>query len=117
MAEQRTKIVKIRLTPSEHEALMERKTTLHLAQWMREVCLAPDGKGTSPKRPPKADSDLLVALAQVTGSLNQLHIELNSQPTRSPFKTKKSQQALLESIDQSLKQLCDPILNPPSLRS
>jgi len=104
VTEKRSKEIKLRLTPDEYECLLQRKTTPHLAQWIRETCLA----DTSPpiKSPPKADPELLIELARLTGSVNQLHIKLNSSPTSSPFKSKKEHQALLENIDQSLQALC-----------
>lgn len=104
MTEKRSKEIKLRLTPDEYEGLLQRKTTPHLAQWIRETCLSQ----TQPiaKASPKADPDLLIELARLTGSVNQLHIKLNSSPTSSPFKSKKEHQALLANIDQSLQRLC-----------
>lgn len=113
MPEKRTKELKIRLTPSEYEQLQNSKTIPHLARWMRETCLKLEDQRTT--RPiPKTNPKLLIALAHVTGSLNKLHLHLNSTPHLSPFKTKKSQQALLENIDQSLKTICETFLPTPS---
>jgi len=112
VTEKRNKEIKLRLTPDEYERLLQRKTTSHLAQWIRETCLA----DTSPpiKPPPKADPDLLIELARLTGSVNQLHIKLNSSPTSSPFKSKKEHQALLASIEQSLQELCTHFIHQPT---
>jgi len=104
VTEKRNKEIKLRLTPNEYERLFHRKTTPYLAQWIRETCLAETPLQI--KSPPKADPELLIELARLTGSVNQLHIKLNSSPTSSPFKSKKEHQALLTSIDQSLQTLC-----------
>lgn len=112
MTEKRSKEIKLRLTPDEYQRLLHRKTTPHLAQWIRETCLADTSLQIKP--PPKADTDLLIELARLTGSVNQLHIKLNSSPTISPFRSKKEHQALLVSIEQSLQELCTHFIHQPT---
>jgi len=99
----RTKKIEIRVNKTEYEQLLQRKTKVHLAEWVRETCLGSDlSKKTKPV--PKVDPALLVALVKIGGNLNQIARHLNMDRTLSAQEKVK---ALLElaSIEQSLGEL------------
>ncbi|MCW8966044.1 MAG: MobC family plasmid mobilization relaxosome protein [Candidatus Pacearchaeota archaeon] len=72
--EKRTKSIKIRLTPAEHKALLERAKKPRLAEWLREL-----GLGEKPKKSaPKIDPKLIRELGLIGNNLNQISRRLNS---------------------------------------
>jgi len=99
----RTKRVEVQFTEAEYEQLLQRKTKVRLAEWVRETCL---GSELSKKAKPvsKIDPALLVALSKIGGNLNQIARHLNMDRTLSAQEKVK---ALLElaSIEQSLGEL------------
>lgn len=73
--EKRLKEIKIRLTDSEYQALLERKTKARLAEWLRELALE-----QAPKAQPKTiDPALLFELNRIGVNLNQIARQCNSQ--------------------------------------
>ena len=77
MSKNRTKVIKIRTTESEYEALLLRSTKPRLAEWMRESCL-----GTRIPRSnavPKIDPSLLRQIAGIGNNLNQIARAIHSQ--------------------------------------
>jgi hypothetical protein len=72
----RKKEIKIRLTPEEHQALIERCPKAQLAEWMREHCL-----GVEPPKArdvPPVDPAFLRQFAGVGNNLNQIARRVNS---------------------------------------
>lgn len=66
----RTKEIKLRLSNEEHAQLLEKKTNVQLATWIRETCLA---EKTNTKRKYKsADPELLKQIGRIGGNLNQI---------------------------------------------
>ena len=59
--EKRQKEIKVRLTESEHQALLERMTGGELATWIRNTCL--DEQPNKKRNYKAADPQLLAALA------------------------------------------------------
>ncbi|UKH38137.1 plasmid mobilization relaxosome protein MobC [Actinobacillus pleuropneumoniae] len=73
--EKRLKEIKIRLTESEYNALLERKTKARLAEWLRELAL-----DQAPKKQSKSvDPALLFELNRIGVNLNQIARQCNSQ--------------------------------------
>lgn len=71
----RTKVIHLRLTEEEHQALIERKTKARLAEWLRDLALAQE-----PKQQPKpTDPALLFELNRIGVNLNQIARECNRQ--------------------------------------
>jgi len=96
----RTKRVEVQLTEEEYEQLLQRKTKVRLAEWVRETCLGSElSKKAKPM--PKVDPALLVALSKIGSNLNQIARYLNMDRTLSAQEKVKS---LLElaSIENSL---------------
>jgi hypothetical protein len=102
----RTKEIKIRLTPEEHEALLKRCTRPSLATWMRETCL--EEKKTKQSKVIEVDSRLLRQLAGIGNNLNQIaklmNIHHNSSDSRLDTITVLS---ALVSIERELQRLHD----------
>ncbi|HBL4129954.1 TPA: MobC family plasmid mobilization relaxosome protein [Salmonella enterica subsp. enterica serovar Derby] len=77
-AVKREKIIKIRVTEDEHQALKQRCPKAQLAEWMREHCL---GVETSRSRKPQSyeavDPALLRQLAGIGNNLNQIARRIN----------------------------------------
>jgi len=73
--EKRLKEIKIRLTDSEYQALLERKTKARLAEWLRELALE-----QAPKAQPRTlDPAILYELNRIGVNLNQIARQCNSQ--------------------------------------
>ena len=67
--EKRTKEIKIRLTETEHQLLLERCDRTHLAEWLRHLGL---GEHTSRKRRvPSVAPELLRQVSGIGNNLNQ----------------------------------------------
>jgi hypothetical protein len=72
--DKRTKTIKVRATPDEHSALLERCTYAELAPWLRDL-----GLGERKKRERNiADPNLLRLLSSVGNNLNQISRALNT---------------------------------------
>lgn len=71
--DKRTKTIKVRATPEEHAALLERCTYAELAPWLRDL-----GLGERKKRERNvADPDLLRLLSAAGNNLNQIARAIN----------------------------------------
>ena len=80
MEQKRDKIIKVRVSATEHETLKWRSTKARLAEWMRETCLN-DGQLDIVKQikgPQPVDPALLRQLAGVGNNLNQIARRVNS---------------------------------------
>jgi len=99
----RTKKIEIRVSETEYEKLLQRKTKARLAEWVRDTCLGSEPNKKA-KSVPKVDPALLVALSKIGSNLNQIARHLNMDRTLSAQEKVK---ALLElaSIEQSLGEL------------
>lgn len=98
MQEKRTKEIKVRLTPTEHAALLERCDRPQLAEWLREV-----GLNQRKRRPiPAADPELLRLLSAIGNNLNQIARWCNS--PQKPIEAVEVA-VLLASIDRSMEAL------------
>ena len=68
--EKRTKEIKIRLTETEHQRLLDRCDRTHLAEWLRQLGL---GEHTSRKRSvPEVAPELLRQVSGIGNNLNQI---------------------------------------------
>ena len=76
----RGKVVKVRWTLEEYEALRARSPKARLAEWRREHCLTPDGARRQPRKaaPPSVDPALLRQLTGIGNNLNQIARRINS---------------------------------------
>ena len=75
----REKIIKVRCTLEEYEALRHRCPKARLAEWMREHCLALEGtRSRSQKVPAAVDPALLRQLTGLGNNLNQIARRINS---------------------------------------
>ena len=72
----RQKEIKVRLTESEHQALLERMTGGELATWIRNTCL--DEQPNKKRNYKAADPQLLAALGRIGGNLNQIARQVNT---------------------------------------
>lgn len=73
----RQRIVKIRLSDDEYQALQTASTRVELARWMRETCLNPEH--VKPRKTvAAADPVLLRQLAAIGNNLNQIARRVNS---------------------------------------
>ncbi|MBJ3357898.1 MobC family plasmid mobilization relaxosome protein, partial [Salmonella enterica subsp. enterica serovar Derby] len=74
--EKRTKEIKIRLTETEHQLLLERCDRTHLAEWLRHLGL---GEHTSRKRRvPSVAPELLRQVSGIGNNLNQIARKVNA---------------------------------------
>lgn len=76
----REKIIKVRVTPEEHETLKHLSTKAQLAEWMRESCLN-YGQGdlvAQAKGPSPVDPELLRQLAGIGNNMNQIGRKVNA---------------------------------------
>lgn len=102
--DKRTKEIKIRVTDSEHQRLLDRCDRTHLAEWLRQLGL---GEHTSRKRRmPEVAPELLRQVSGVGNNLNQIARRLNQ------LEGLNSQQcvsllALLNSLDRQLGELLE----------
>lgn len=102
--DKRTKEIKIRVTDSEHQRLLDRCDRTHLAEWLRQLGL---GEHTSRKRRmPEVAPELLRQVSGVGNNLNQIARRLNQ------LEGLNSQQcvsllAVLNSLDRQLSELLE----------
>jgi len=102
--EKRTKEIKIRMTETEHQRLLERCDRLHLAEWLRQLGL---GEQTSRKRPvPEVAPELLRQVSGMGNNLNQLARRLNQSDSLTPSE-RVSLLSILNSLDRQLGELLE----------
>ena len=74
--EKRTKEIKIRLTETEHQRLLDRCDRTHLAEWLRQLGL---GEHTSRRRRvPDVAPELLRQVSGIGNNLNQIARKVNA---------------------------------------
>ncbi|TVO31481.1 MobC family plasmid mobilization relaxosome protein [Vibrio algivorus] len=83
VSEKRNKEIKIRVTESEHEQLMQRSKNSHLAKWIREHCL--NAKIPKARKIPPIDPHLLRQIAGIGNNLNQIARVINTQTKAGTF--------------------------------
>jgi hypothetical protein len=101
----RTKEIKIRLTESEHQALLNRCTTASLASWMRETCLSE--KRTKQSKVVEVDPQLLRQLAGIGNNLNQIARIINQQSKTNEAIDRVAVITALSGIERELQRLQD----------
>ena len=102
--EKRTKEIKIRLTETEHQLLLERCDRTHLAEWLRHLGL---GEHTSRKRRvPSVAPELLRQVSGIGNNLNQIARRLNQLDGLNPTE-RVSLLAVLNSLDRNLSELLE----------
>jgi len=102
--EKRTKEIKIRMTVTEHQRLLERCDRLHLAEWLRQLGL---GEQTSRKRPvPEVAPELLRQVSGIGNNLNQIARRLNQSDSLTSSE-RVSLFSLLNSLDRQLAELLE----------
>lgn len=73
---ERTKAIRVRVTPEEFDALQRRKDRARLASWIRDYCLGAAEAPTT-RETTAADPALLRQLAGIGNNLNQIARQLN----------------------------------------
>jgi len=102
--EKRTKEIKIRMTETEHQRLLERCDRLHLAEWLRQLGL---GEHMSRKRPvPEVAPELLRQVSGMGNNLNQIARRLNQSDSLTPSE-RVSLLSILNSLDRQLGELLE----------
>ncbi|MBF8108285.1 plasmid mobilization relaxosome protein MobC [Serratia liquefaciens] len=102
--EKRTREIKIRLTDSEHQRLIDRCDRTHLAEWLRQLGL---GEHTSRKRRlPDVAPELLRQVSGIGNNLNQIARRLNQLDGLNPT-DRVSLLAVLNSLDRNLSELLE----------
>ena len=102
--EKRTKEIKIRLTETEHQRLLDRCDRTHLAEWLRQLGL---GEHTSRKRGvPEVAPELLRQVSGIGNNLNQIARRLNQTDPLTPAE-RVSLFAILNSLDRQLGDLLE----------
>ena len=102
--EKRTKEIKIRLTETEHQRLLDRCDRTYLAEWLRHLGL---GEHTSRKRRvPSVAPELLRQVSGIGNNLNQIARRLNQTDTLTPSE-RASLLVVLTSLDRQLGDLLE----------
>ena len=102
--EKRTREIKIRLTDSEHQRLIDRCDRTHLAEWLRQLGL---GERTARKRRlPDVAPELLRQVSGIGNNLNQIARRLNQIDGLTPTE-RVSLLAVLNSLDRNLGELLE----------
>jgi len=102
--EKRTKEIKIRLTETEHQRLLDRCDRIHLAEWLRQLGL---GEYTSRKRRvPYVAPELLRQVSGIGNNLNQIARRLNQIDSLMPAE-RASLLVVLTSLDRQLGDLLE----------
>jgi len=102
--EKRTKEIKIRLTETEHQRLLERCDRTHLAEWLRQLGL---GEHTSRKRRlPEVSPELLRQVSGMGNNLNQIARRLNQSDSLTPSE-RVLLLSILNSLDRQLSELLE----------
>ncbi|MGL4602372.1 MAG: MobC family plasmid mobilization relaxosome protein [Plesiomonas sp.] len=104
LMQKRIKEIKIRLTETEHQQLLDRCDRIHLADWLRSVGLG-ESKTTRRKSLPTVDPLLLRKVSGIGNNLNQIARYLN-QCGLSP-QERVSLLAVLTSMDTQLTELLE----------
>ena len=100
----RTKEIKIRMTETEHQRLLERCDRIHLAEWLRQLGL---GEHTSRKRSvPEVAPELLRQVSGMGNNLNQIARRLNQSDSLTPSE-RVSLLSILNSLDRQLGELLE----------
>lgn len=73
---ERTKAIRVRVTPEEFDALQRRKDRARLASWIRDYCLGA-AKAPTTRETTAADPELLRQLSGIGNNLNQIARWLN----------------------------------------
>ena len=99
-----TKEIKIRLTETEHQRLLDRCDRTHLAEWLRQLGL---GEHTSRKRRvPDVAPELLRQVSGIGNNLNQIARRLNQTDSLTPSE-RASLLVVLTSLDRQLGDLLE----------
>ena len=102
--EKQTKEIKIRLTETEHQRLLDRCDRTYLAEWLRQLGL---GEYTSRKRRvPDVAPELLRQVSGIGNNLNQIARRLNQTDSLTPSE-RVSLLAVLNSLDRQLGDLLE----------
>jgi len=102
--EKRTREIKIRLTDSEHQRLIDRCDRTHLAEWLRQLGL---GEHTVRKRRlPDVSPELLRQVSGIGNNLNQIARRLNQLDGLNST-DRVSLLAVLNSLDRNLGKLVE----------
>ena len=102
--EKRTREIKIRLTDSEHQRLIDRCDRTHLAEWLRQLGL---GEHTASKRRlPDVAPELLRQVSGIGNNLNQIARRLNQLDVLNTTE-RVSLLAVLNSLDRNLSELLE----------
>lgn len=102
--EKRTKEIKIRLTETEHQRLLDRCDRTHLAEWLRQLGL---GEHISRKRRvPEVAPELLRQVSGIGNNLNQIARRLNQTDSLTPTE-RASLFVVLTSLDRQLGDLLE----------
>ena len=102
--EKRTREIKIRLTDSEHQRLIDRCDRTHLSEWLRQLGL---GEHTARKRRlPDVAPELLRQVSGIGNNLNQIARRLNQLDGLNPTE-RVSLLAVLNSLDRNLGELLE----------
>jgi len=102
--EKRTKEIKIRLTETEHQRLLDRCARTHLAEWLRQLGL---GEHISRKRRvPEVAPELLRQVSGIGNNLNQIARRLNQTDSLTPTE-RASLLVVLTSLDRQLGDLLE----------
>lgn len=102
--EKRTREIKIRLTDSEHQRLIDRCDRTHLAEWLRQLGL---GEHTTRKRRlPDVAPELLRQVSGIGNNLNQIARRLNQLDGLNSTE-RVSLLAVLNSLDRNLAELLE----------
>ncbi|EKN3987208.1 TPA: plasmid mobilization protein [Yersinia enterocolitica] len=102
--EKRTREIKIRLTDSEHQRLIDRCDRTHLAEWLRQLGL---GEHNARKRRlPDVAPELLRQVSGIGNNLNQIARRLNQLDGLNPT-DRVSLLAVLNSLDRNLGELLE----------
>lgn len=102
--EKRTREIKIRLTDSEHQRLIDRCDRTHLAEWLRQLGL---GEHTTRKRRlPDVAPELLRQVSGIGNNLNQIARCLNQLDGLNSTE-RVSLLAVLNSLDRNLAELLE----------
>ncbi|MDW3810860.1 plasmid mobilization relaxosome protein MobC [Klebsiella pneumoniae] len=96
--------IKIRLTETEHQRLLDRCDRTHLAEWLRQLGL---GEHTSRKRRvPEVAPELLRQVSGIGNNLNQIARRLNQTDSLTPSE-RASLLVVLTSLDRQLGDLLE----------
>ena len=102
--EKRTKEIKIRMTETEHQRLLDRCDRTHLAEWLRRRGLRSHTSRT--RRVRDVAPELLRQISGMGNNLNQIARRLNQSDSLTPSE-RVSLLSLLNSLDRQLGELLE----------